>query len=221
MKRKTHQGDLDLARQIRDAGIQVHIGEDDEEKSRNSSSGLLIRQVNGQLDSRAFDLRGATAFIIDVVITFKISGFAFAGFDLKLPWNGPFRWLDEPVEVVDYPAVYRFGGRYAPEFEKDEVLNHRADVQRIWSQGDSLKGVLLGIGDEPIPEQVKHGMMIPVSLTVYDQFWQEYHSSISLWADRSEKLRPARSVISRRGRLFDRPDPGFEHASLDEDEAKK
>jgi hypothetical protein len=221
MKRKIHQGNLDLARQIRAAGIRVHIGEDDEEAPHDSSSGLLIYQADGVVDSRAFDFHGATGYIIDIVITFNISRFAIARFDLELPWNGPFRWLDKPVELVGQPAVYRFGGDYDPQFEMDEVLNHRTDVRRIWSRRDSLKGVLLGIGDEPIPDQFQHGSNIPALLTVYDQFWQKFCSSISLWADRSEKLRPARSVIARRGRLFDCPDPRREHVPLEEDEKKK
>ena len=207
MKNKTHTDNLALARRIRAAGVAIYIGEDDGETPRDPPSGLRIRQFGGPVESRAIDFYGGAAYIIYAAITVNLPHFAIAGFGLELPWKGTVRWLDEPFDIDGSSKMYRFGGTYDPAFEKDEVLNHLADVRRTLSQGKSLQGALLAIGEEPIAEQFPHGATIPAFLIVYDQFWRPYRSPIKLWADRSEKLLSrSRSGVPRK-RLFDCPDP--------------
>jgi hypothetical protein len=207
MKTKTHTDNLALARRIRAAGVAIYIGEDDGETPHDPPSGLRIRLFGGVVESRAIDFHGGAAYIIYCRITVNLPRFAIAGFGLELPWKGTVRWLDEPFEIDGSSKMYRFGGRYDPAFEKDEVLNHLADVRRTLSQGKSLQGALLAIGEEPIAEQFQHGAMIPAFLIVYDQFGRDYRSPIQLWADRSEKLLGrSRSGVPRK-RLFDCPDP--------------
>jgi hypothetical protein len=223
VKGKTKQDNLALARRIRAAGISIFIGEDDGEPPRDPSSGLLVYQVGGIIESRAFDFYGAAGYIIRVVVTVNLPQFAIAGFDLELPWKSSVRWLEDPLEIDGRSLVYRFGDKRFLEFERSQALNHFADVRRTWSRGESLRGSLLGIGDQPIPDQFQQGAMIPAFLIVYDQFWREYRSSVSLWTERTQKpVRPARSGIRRSGGLLDHPDSGFENAPLEkEDEAKK
>jgi hypothetical protein len=112
--------------------------------------------------------------------------------------------LEDPIEIGGRSVFYRFGGGELPEFERSEVLNHCDDVRRIWSRGASLKGYLLGIANEPIPEQYPHGAIIPAFLIIYDQFSRPYRTSVSLWTDRTAK--PVRRVRRTSG-LLDRPDP--------------
>lgn len=207
MKNKTHTDNLALARRIRAAGVAIYIGEDDGETPHDPPSGLRIRLFGGAFESRAIDFYGGAAYIIYASITVNLPHFAIAGFGLELPWKGTVRWLEDPVEIDGSSRMYRFGGKYVPEFERDEVLNHFADVRRTLSQGRSLGGALLAIGGEPIAEQFPHGAMIPAFLIVYDQFGRDYRSPIQLWADRSEKLLGrSRSGVPRK-RLFDCPDP--------------
>ena len=207
MKSKIHQDSLALARRIRVASIPIYISEDDEEAPHDPSSGVLAYLVDGVCESRAFDFCGAAGYIIRAVITVNLPRFAIAGFGLELPWKTTVRWLEDPFEIDGYTVVYRFGGKEILEFERSEVLNHFADVRRMWSRGKSRKGFLLGIGDQPIPEQFQHGVMIPAFLIIYDQYWQEYRSSVSLWLDRSEKIRHAGSGVQVKGGLLDRRDP--------------
>jgi hypothetical protein len=211
LKNKTHTDNLALARRIRAAGVAIYIGEDDGETPHDPPSGLMIRQFGGVVESRAVDFYGGTAYVIYVAIIVNLPHFAIAGFGLELPWKGTVRWLDEPFEVDGSSKMYRFGGKYDPAFEKDEVLNHLADVRRTLSRGTSLKGALLGIGEEPIAEQFPHGAMIPAFLIIYDQFGRDYRSPIKLWADRSEKLLSRSRSGQPRRKLFDCPDPKVEH----------
>jgi hypothetical protein len=207
MKRKIYQRDLALARRVRAAGISIYIGEDDGEVAQDPPRGLLVCQEGGAIESRAFDFYGAAAYIIRAIITVNLPKFAIGGFGLELPWKSYVRWLEDPIEIGGRSVVYRFGGRELPEFERSEVLNHRADVRRIWSRGSSLKGHLLGIGNEPIPEQFPHGAIIPAFLIVYDQFSRPYRSSVSLWTDRTTiRVRDVRSEAQRTDGLLDHPD---------------
>lgn len=223
MKSKNNQNSLALARRIRAAGIPIFIGEDDGKAPHDPSSGLRVSQHGVRSESCAFDFYGTAGYVIGVVITVNLPHFAIAGFGLELPWKSYVRWLDDPLKSGGRSDVYRFDRKYFLEFERNRVLNHLADVQRMWSRGESLKGYLLGIGNEPIPDEFRQGAMIPAFLIIYDQFGREYRSSISLWRDRTQKpVRPVESAMRRKGGLLDHPDPGFEHLPLEKnDETKK
>jgi hypothetical protein len=189
-------------------GIPIHIGEDDQDAGQDPPKGLLVYQEGALMESRAFDFCGATGYIIRAVITVNLPKFAIAGFGLELPWLSYVRWMEDPIEIGGRSAVYRFGGRDFPEFERSEVLNHYADVRRMWSRGESLKGHLLGIGNEPVPEEYRHGAIIPAFLIIYDQFSRPYRSSTSLWTDRTTTaVRGVRSEARRTSGLLGRPDP--------------
>ncbi len=214
---------LAFARRMRAGGVPVYIGEDDGEAAQGPSSGLQIYQFGGLVESRAFDFHGVAAYIIYATITINVSQFAISRFGLELPWQDTVRWLEDPHESDDRSNIYRFGGKGELEFERTQVLNHFANVQLTWSRGKSLDGCLLGTGSEPIPDGFPHGGMIPAFLIVYDQFYGEYRSSISLWTDRTEKAirRTTTSRKSRKGRLLDHPDPGFEHALPEKEDEQK
>ncbi len=195
---------LALARRIRAAGCPIHIAEDDGEARRIPSDGLRVYQTGGLIESSAIDCSGGTAFIIQLVITINLSGFAISAFDIEPPWRKEFfYWLEDPLQIDGSSRCYRFGVKDFPMFERSRVLNHCADVQRTYSLGQSLKGFLLGFGFDPIPAEFRHGTMIPAFVIVYDQNWREYRSPVELWADRSR----VRSRFSRKGRLLDRRDP--------------
>jgi hypothetical protein len=189
MKRKNSQADLGLARTIRGAGIPIYIGEDDGKVPQIPSSGLLVYQEGGVFENCAFDFYGPAGYIIRAVITVNLPGFAIAGFGLELPWESEVRWLEDPCEIGSGRSVdYRFGSKDLLEFPRSEVLNHLADVRRMWSRGESRKGYLLGIGNTPIPDQFQPRAEIPAFLIVYNQFIQEIRTPISLWTLRTKKL---------------------------------
>jgi hypothetical protein len=195
---------LAIARRIRAAGRPIHIAEDDGEARCIPSDGLCVYQAGGVTESRATDWCGGTAFAIYLVITINLPNFAISAFGLELPWkNDSFYWLEDPLEIDGSSRRYRFGGRDSPEFERHEVLNHCADVRQTYSAGQSLKGFLLGYGFDSIPEQFRHGMMIPAFVVVYDQFGFKGRFPVELYTDRS-LVRPR---VPRKRNLLDHPDP--------------
>jgi hypothetical protein len=200
---------LAFARRIRRAGRPIHIPEDDGETRSIPSDALRVRQTGGIIESSAFDWGAGTGFKIHLVVTSNISGFAVSYIELEVPWKQTyFHWLEDPV-VIDGPSrCYRFVGNGSLEFKRELVINHRLEVTRPFSAGESAKGFLLGFGYDPIPEKFSQGQMIPAFLILYDQFSCPYRVPIELWADRTTRnLRPRRSSVRRKGGLLDKRDP--------------
>jgi hypothetical protein len=174
----------------------------------NATSGLLVRQNGGRTESRAFDFYDVAGYIVSVTMTIKLPRFAIAGFDLSLPWQSYVWWLADPRDRVAHTPVYRFGRDYILEYNRLQVLNHLADVRRVRSRGESLQGYLLGIGNDPIPEQFEQGAIIPAFLIVYDQYGEGHRSPLSLWTDRTGRYfqHPSSGQL-RKGGLLDKSDP--------------
>ena len=84
-----------------------------------------------------------------------------------------------------------------------EMAKPRMAKSARWGE---VTGCLLGIADEPIPDELKHGATTAAFLIVYDQFWRVYRSGVSFWTDRSQRHDRRRSGIPRKGRLFGHPD---------------
>lgn len=207
MRKNAHIPNLELARRIRAAGILIDIPEDDPDAPSVPLEDVLIRQTGGVVESAAFDFAGGAGFTVSLVVTINVRSFAISAFELEVPWGDTVRFLEDPLEINGTSEIYRFGGRYQLEFHRNEVLNHHADVRRILRRGSSLTGLLLAIGGQGIPDEFRHGTDIPAFVIVYDQYNWEHRSPISLWADRSAKLRPAANPKAKRRRLFECPDP--------------
>jgi len=202
MKEKNHDG-LAIARRIRAAGRPIYIAEDDRDSTYLPCDGLLVRQTGGVMESRAIDSGAGTTFVIYLIITSKLPGLAIAHFGLELPWQQEyFSWIEDPLEIDGTSRCYRIPGPEGLEFDRDQVLNHHADVTRILSPGHSLKGALFGYGFESIPADLHNGVMFPAFVVVYDQFAREYRAGIQLQVVR----RPKRPGSLRRSSLLDHPD---------------
>ena len=202
MKDKNYDS-LAVARRIRAAGRPLYIAEDDDPSPSIPCEGLRVRQWGGLVESRAIDCSNWTAFIINLTITANLPTFAISAFSLEAPWkNDYFRCLEDPLQLDGPSQNYRFGVRDIPEFEREHVINHCADVTRILPCGHSLKGFLLAVGSDPVPEQFRHGMMIPAFVIVYDQWGRDHRSPVELQAVRNL----ARPRFTRKSGLLDRRD---------------
>jgi hypothetical protein len=141
--------------------------------------------------------------MIQLTATVCATTFVISRFDLQLPWDkSGFRWLDDPLETDGISTLYRFGNMY--EFERKQVLNHRADVCRMLRRGQSIKGALLGIDMAPIPDEFRDGSLFPATVIIYDQFWREYRAPVELTVARP--LKRAHRTGWGRGGLFDKRD---------------
>jgi hypothetical protein len=221
VKNTTTDESLALARRIRAAGIPIRIEEDDGEGRHREEGRLLIRQVGGVVESSVADLDcGGTRYIIYIRITSNLPGrFAVSSFGLEAPWEDSlFYWLDDPVEIGARWNAYRFPGRDPLEFDRSLVINHHADVRRTLSRGQSVQGLLLGVGFEPMPDRTWPENLIPAFLTVFDQFGHKYSAPVSLWADRSRRLLSRTGTKARSRCLFDSPDWEPDRRPLPENE---
>ena len=200
---------LAYARRIRNAGRPIHIPTDDGEAPCIASEDLRVRQTGGLFESSAFEWGAGAGFKINLIVTSKVSGFTVSHIELELPWKQTFFWWLEDPEVIDGPSrSYRFVGDAILDFPRSLVINHRLQVTRPFSAGESVEGFLLGTGCDPIPEAFPQGKMIGAFLVLYDQFGRPYRAPIELCVDRTTKnLRPRRSSVRRKGGLLDKRDP--------------
>ena len=200
---------LAYARRSRNTGRPIHIPQDDGEVRNIPSHALRVRQTGGVIESTAFDWGAGTGFKINLVVTSNISCFAVSHIELELPWKQTYFWWLEDPEVIDGPwRCYRFVGDSPLEFPRNIVVNHRLQVTRPFSAGESAEGLLLGISCDPIPAEFSQGKMIPSFLVLYDQFSHPYRAPIELWTDGTRRnKRPARSGAKRKGGLLDKRDP--------------
>jgi len=202
MKDKNYDS-LDAARRIRAAGRPIYIAEDDGAAPSIPCDGLLVRQCGGLMESRAIAC-GGTAFIIHLVITSKLPTFAISAFGLEPPWKNEYlNWLEDPLQIDGASRSYRFGVRGVPDFEREHVINHYADVRHIFSSGHSVKGFLLGYGFDPIPEEFRQGTMAPAFVIVYDQFGRDYRSPVELQVVRNQ----TQPRVLRKRNLLEHRDP--------------
>ena len=141
-------------------------------------------------------------------MTSRLSGLAIAHVEFQPPWKQTsFWWLEDPELIDGRSRCYRFVGGSTRDFPRELVINHRLQVTRQFSAGQSVEGLLLGFSCDSIPATFSQGAMISTFLVLYDQFARPYRAPVELWTDRTTKnLRPARSGAKRKGRLLDKRD---------------
>jgi hypothetical protein len=208
MKKRIGTDPLVIARRIRAAGRPIYIPEDDGETRYIASNDLKVYQQGGLIENVAIDFGLGTGYKISLVITSNRPMFAISRFALILPWEQTcFYWLEDPLVIDGQSHCYRFAGQDIQEFERNQVINHYADVTHTFSRGESVRGYLLGMGHDSIPLEYSHGASILAFLVIFDQFAGEFGVPVKLWADRMNTKRPRkRPGVPRRGRLFDKRD---------------
>jgi hypothetical protein len=197
---------LGLARRIRAAGLPIFIAEDDGEVPSIPSGSLAVWQTGGVLESTACECPGGTALIIQLILTVKEAGFAICYFDLELPWEKiGFRWLEDPRKIGGISDAYYISDHL--EFDRAEVINHRADPRKQLPFGKSIAGALLGLDTAPIPADYRNGTTIPATVIVGDQMGREFRARVTLSVNRREKRgRQLKRNAPSRGSLFEKAD---------------
>jgi hypothetical protein len=162
-----------------------------------------IEQVGGIHHTKVFDLRdGRAGYVIDLIITNQMSRpVRCHDIELRPPWaDSKFEWLPDPREIGGDPYDYRFPGKAALELPRDQVLNHVLPGG-ILKPGGCPRGYLLGIGS-PMPENLRHGAWVEITLTIIAYDHNEYPETITLWVDRLAKLERKSSRKVPRESLF-------------------
>ena len=144
-----------------------------------------IAQVGHPSDSMVFDLPDRRAGCsIDLQIINQTSRPIWVRYvELRPPWpNSEFEWLPDPKEMGGDPFNYRFPGKGAPEFPREQVLNHVLSDRGILTPGRPVEGWLLGIGN-PKPENLLLGVPVEVTLAIMGYDNCEYAEKIALSVD--------------------------------------
>ena len=212
MKSKTSEERVDLVRRLRAAGVPLLSYENYED---GRAGALRIQQFGGEMLSTAFD-RGyrGPEYTIALRITINRSGLAIAHFGLQVPYGNAYVWwLDDPLETGARWNRYWFSAN-GPSFDRAEVINHYADVRRMLPRGKTIEGLLLGIGDAPIPDHFADGSIVPAFVTVTDQHDYDYSEPVSLRVHRSPSLPRWTQTKARRKGLLESPDPLPENERL-------
>lgn len=202
---RDRQGWIKHARELRAAGVALEIPQDDW-RDPIPQSGLIIRQCDGPIENNLFNMpSGWTGCRVSLRLTIDTSGFAIAAYDLEVPWQANFNFLEDPrrrskEEVYEFPN--------GDEYPRDVVINHYADIQRILRPGQTIGGLLLAWSFEPIPRFVD-GTEIPAMVNVFDQSGHCYPKAINLWADRSLRLLTRKKKKKARNRT-----PIFEESEV-------
>jgi hypothetical protein len=130
-----------------------------------------------------------------------------------LPWEDRgVSLIEDPVRSQARYGSYWFPGNDSLAFERTAVINHAVNMGRLLRRGKTIEGLLLWVGSERIPGAFGHGVRIPASVIVFDQFGNPYPFEVTLWTDRSEqRARDKYTGVSRPG-LFARRDPAPVHS---------
>jgi hypothetical protein len=169
-----------------------------------------IEQVGGRFESQIFQLQNRrVAYIADIAVTNQTSrSIDVIDVQLQTPWdNRLFEWVTPfqvevtPLQVKlqgrakrENPFVYEFPGERALRFAYDEVINHHLLEARKLQGKRRLQGLLLGIGDF-MPDNLVHGELLEMALTIIGVDRAEYSEPIRFWTERL--LAPPKIVKTR------------------------
>ena len=194
-----------LLRKLSERGCPVDLSVADEEVELPK---VEIAQTGPVYGSTVFDLEdGRAGYIFGVdLINHSSTPIYSPEFELRRAWQDPaFEWLPDPWAPYrhGHHCYYSFPGKGAPEFPRDQVLNHLLLSENgVLQPRTPYKGYLLAIGG-PMPKQLRHGDDVEATLLVTIPDHSEFVEPILLFADRCA-VKP--KVREREGSLYEGPD---------------
>src|ERR1035437_7166507 len=141
------------------------------ERRRAASFGLDI-QVSDEFYEMAIldaEFGGTFVMIRTVICNVSPRRIRVDQCHIELPWDDPdFSLLEVPW--LKEPGKFTYSSPRAPSysFEREAVLNHRFGRQGGINPGDSLDGLILGVGSEAIPDHYHHHQGVDVQLVIVD-----------------------------------------------------
>jgi hypothetical protein len=162
--------ELRLATQLNKQGIPL---DPEVLKSMEADcAGLLIYQSGTIAENTVFDLdSGGAGFMLSVAIYKEAKRILYpVEYRLELPWpETQFRWLEDPWRKIPWEHAYSFPKPGPEGFEREVVLNHRCGRQGRILPGGCLEGLLLGVGQSPVPNHYENRQRIELPFAVLDQ----------------------------------------------------
>jgi hypothetical protein len=168
---------------------------------KDACRGLSLSQSPIAIDTAVFDLPcGGTGYRIGINM-YNESNRIISPWELRLeiPWHEwQFRWLEKPWTKTPRESVYLFPSHGLAGHDPEDVLNHRLGSKGRILPGRDLDGLLLGVGQAPIPEQYKDRQAVWMQLSVIDQRGNPYELKVKFMVFR-EKQRQGQSGERLRG----------------------
>jgi hypothetical protein len=163
--------------------------------------GLAIYQSPNIPDTGIYDLdSGGTGYM--VTIAFHNNSPGILGpheCRLEIPWREPcFRWLEDPLGKIPREYTYSFPDPGPVGFERDIVLNHRLGRKGRLCPGDWMEGLLLGVGQEPMPSDYQDHQGIKMRLCVFDEHGNRFGADIKFLVNRQGKRFREKKLLERR-----------------------
>src|SRR5712692_4875446 len=203
MNNKVSEEELALVSQLRSRGIPL----DGEvlEGMQSAGRGLSILQTGTIADTRIFDLDSGQMALMSLIAICNDSPRIVWMHEhrVEIPWWEPrFRWLEEPLRKVPREYTYSFSDPGPVGFERDVVLNHRLGRKGRLYPGDCLEGLLLGVGQEPIPSNYRHRQSLEMRVWVFDEKGNRFWGDITFLVAREARLARERKLLKRHERSW-------------------
>lgn len=185
---KVSEEQFQLFAQLRRGGIP--LDESVMEEIKTARSGLVIYQSGNRVENCVFELEsGATGFMMAIAMHStcgRVLRPREAQLDILWPESN-FCWLENPVSKVPREYTYSFP-RCGPEgFDPEVVLNHRLGGSCRLCPGDPIEGLLLGIGQAPIPDRYLDRQSVRMKLTIFEGREGRADVEVILGVDRRRK----------------------------------
>ncbi len=199
--------ELRLFAELRRGGIPLDEAVLEEIKA--ACRGLVIHRTGNIVENAVFDLdSGGAAYMLAIAIE-NDSDQILRVQELRLEMAWPeshFRWLENPLAKVPREYFYSFPPPGPAGFDRDVVLNHRLRPGCKLYPGDSLEGLLLGVGQASVPDQYLNRQGLHMRLSILDGRGNRYSSDVILAVSREGRVRRRQVKESQRsGReLFSR-----------------
>jgi hypothetical protein len=203
MTEKLSQEELVLASQLRGAGIPL-----DAEVLKTTEAacrGLAIYPGPNIPDSRILDLDfGGTGYMITVAFHNNSPRILWLHeCRLETPWWEPcFRWLEDPLGKIPREYTYDFPDPGPIAFDRDIVLNHHLGGKCRLCPGDWIEGLLLGVGQEPMPSHYLDRRALEMRVWVIDEKGNRFGADIRFLVDREARLARERKLLKRHERSW-------------------
>jgi len=180
--------------------VDLSVAEEEVEEAK-----VEIVQAGPVYGSSIFELRdGRAGYILGVDIVNRTSRPIYCPeIELRVLWSDPeFTWLSDPHKSHRNVHYYSFPGKGAPEFPRDQVLNHAV----LWESGAlqprvPYQGQLLAVGGL-MPRHLRTGEEVEATLVIVASDRTEYSEKILLFAERYAAKRESRK---RKGSLYEGP----------------
>ena len=198
MTNKLSEEEIMLASQLCDGGIP--LDEEALEGVQAACHRLSIFQTATCRETRIFDLdSGGMGLMVSLAISNDSRrNLWLQEFRVDIPWWEPhFQWLEDPARKAPREFSYSFPPLGPTGFERDIVLNHRRRRNGFLGPGDSMEGLLLGVGQEPIPGNYRDCQPLDLRVWVFDQRGNRFGAGIRFLVERRGQVRREKKLAQQ------------------------